>query len=677
MSYIKKYKSLSIRTQLVLFLVAILAVLNICVFLLYPQHVRLTKITSINEETEKIIVSTGNILQFKNGNYRSNDAFLTDLVATLELLPNIKFIYGYNRFHAFGGPSDTYPRKMIETLAQDDAEYINKSYILAVHQKLENLPQKGSAEVIVGVSAESVLDAESSARYLAAAFLLFSAIFTYLFTYFFDTIFYFPLKRILNNSHLLSIGQQSFEEKSNFALEFNEILAHLNSIAKMNMALKEQLHKIPISNKQLKRQYEIKHKNLDRELKALSNIVIYLLELRQEKDETKIYRNFVKEITQRLRYPISIFFKYTNHQLEYSQSYLKGLAVLGKKLNRSLKGYIITEDSFIFKEIRKNNPYIYDRLPFARIVKQYNLQGKYAFIPVSTQHAIYGLLLVGDLGENAQMEHKDIEKLMLLANTVGLHLENLDVVSNLERLIHQRTSELELANKLLQTSNMEKDDMVKTVSHDLKAPLRNIIGLIDSINRKYKDELNKDIYDRLDRVNKNIEKELALIDNILTHFKTTEIRGEMRPIDMNKLLYSIKEDFSINLARKNIILEIPKNLPIINSHETILKHIFQNLIDNACKFLPERQIGNKIEIEYKFNDTSKTFMVADNGPGIPEKDLENIFKSFVQVKDDERGTGLGLAMAKNMLDKLGGTIYVESKIGMGAKFYIRMPHEIT
>ena len=57
--------------------------------------------------------------------------------------------------------------------------------------------------------------------------------------------------------------------------------------------------------------------------------------------------------------------------------------------------------------------------------------------------------------------------------------------------------------------------------------------------------------------------------------------------------------------------------------------------------------------------------------------MENIFKSFVQVKDDERGTGLGLAMAKNMLDKLGGTIYVESKIGMGAKFYIRMPHEIT
>ncbi len=677
MNYIKKYKSLSIRTQLVLFLVSILAMLDIFVFLYYPQHVQQKKRNQTIENIQRDVSIAGNILQLKSKNYKNNSLYITDLLATLELLPNIKFIYAHYNFLSFGGPTDQYPPHKVEKLIPNQIQEINNVYVLPVVFTIDNLPLKGHLNLSIGVSVKSILLAEKSARYHAAVFIILSALFTYLFAYLFDTIFYYPLKRISNNAHLLAIGQQSFEEESDFALEFNEILSDLNSIARMNLALKDKLRKIPISYEQLKRQYEIKHKKLDNELKSLSNIVIYLLELRQEKNESRIYSDFVKEITQRLHYAVSIFFKYSNNQLIYSHSYLKGLSALGKKLDNSLKGYIITEDSFIFKEIRKNNPYIHDRLPFIDIVKKYNLQGQYAFIPVSTQHSIYGLLLVGDLGENARMEHKDIEKLMLLANTVGLHLENLDVVSNLERLIAQRTSELELTNKLLQTSNLEKDDMIKIVSHDLKAPLRNIIGLIESINRKYKNELKEDIYNRLLRINRNIEKELIIIDDILTHFKTTEISGEMHPVDMKALLYSIKEDLSINLLRKNIVIEIPDNLPVINSHETILKHIFQNLIDNACKFMPEKHSGNKIVIEYKSNDTSKTFMVADNGPGISEKDLDRIFRSYVQIKSKNNGSGLGLALVKNMLDKLGGTIYVESKLGQGTRFYVRMPHEIT
>jgi len=662
---------------MVLFIVAILATLSIFVFVFYPPYALQKKIEATQDEIERDFVIAESMMQLGPKRYTENAQFITDLITTLEMLPNIQFVYAEYNFHFFGGPTDTYPRKMVAALPLNEIHKINSNYTLPIEVNIEDLPQKGRAKLLLGVSAKTLLAAEKQAHFLTALFVVLSTLITYFFVYFFDKIFYFPLKRIINNSHLLAIGQQTFESKSEFAVEFNEILADLNSAAKMNMEFREKLRKIPVSYDQLKRQYEIKRKNLDSELKSLSNIVIYLLELRREKNESRIYSDFVKETTKTLGYPISIFFKYSGHQLEYSRSYLKGLSGLGKKLHKSLEGYRITEDSFIFKEVRKNNAYVHDRLPFTNIVKQFNLQGKYAFIPVSTQHAIYGLLLVGNLGENAHMEHKDIEKLMLLANTVGLHLENLDVVSNLERRIEQRTSELELTNKLLQTSNLEKDDMIKIVSHDLKAPLRNIIGLIESIERKYKNELVGDVYDRLLRINHNIEKELSIIDDTLTHYKTTEVSTNKQPVNLSVLLNSIKNDLSATLGRKNIELDIPENLPVINSHETILKHIFQNLLDNACKFMSEKNNGNRIEVEYKSNDTSKTIMVGDNGPGIDDQELENIFKSYTQIKEDDESSGLGLALVKNMLDKLGGTIYVESKLGKGTQFYVRLPHELT
>ena len=104
------------------------------------------------------------------------------------------------------------------------------------------------------------------------------------------------------------------------------------------------------------------------------------------------------------------------------------------------------------------------------------------------------------------------------------------------------------------------------------------------------------------------------------------------------------------------------------------KHIFLNLIDNACKYMPVKKRGNKIQISYTKEEGFSVFQVTDNGPGIPEEKQESVFDSYQRVDNSSgqsSGKGLGLALVKNMVGKLGGEISLNSKVGKGTSFFIK------
>lgn len=665
-------KHSSVRTKFIIFVFALFVVINAFVSVYYPRSVYNTQ---LKLESEYFLKSIEKIVDYQIGaNIDDDEAYINTVITKLEHLPYLEYIA--TRFIAkeYTNPADKFSFDQIDSLTVNRVHKVNGADILALNILLNNNSSIGEINLKVGFNIQKVLSQREKAQNFSFLVFFISAVLIYACIFFFDRFFFVPLKKLINISRLVSIGQDTVQENKTVSLEFGQIIAYQENTAKRMAELRQDNKMIPLSLRKSQKRAEEIQKNLDKELETMSNLVLYILELRKESSKGSIYRNIVKEVTVRLGYSLCFLFKYDNGNLLFERSNMRGLTILDDKIRLDLKGYVISDKNSIIEEMQKHYPVIRSELPFNDIMNKYNLTGTYAFIPISTAKQFYGILIVGKLGETGHIQHKDLEKLMLLANTVALHIENLDNLKNLERNVMQRTDELKTTNRLLSESIEEKDTMMKLVSHDLNAPLRNVIGLVESIERKMKDELSPDLQNRLSRIRKNVEKELNMIDEILTNFKSNEATELDQPVDMNMLINEILEDLSYELKRKNVKVKLGKNLATFYSNRIILKHIFLNLLDNACKYMPNRKRGNKIEILYAQEEEFCTFQISDNGPGIPLEKQRYIFNAYTQgatSPDMSGGKGLGLALVKNMVGKIGGEITLSSKDGKGSSFFIK------
>ncbi len=667
-------KHSSIRTKFFLFTLSIFVTANIFVTLYYPYSIHNNELLELKSYFESKI----NDINLKiNSNVRgggSKGDYIEALFSNIERLEEVEYIGTRYLGQDYTFPADKYELNVIDSFIVNEVNIKDSKNILALSIQIKNIKRIGVIDLRVGIDATKIILAEKAARYQTFILLLISAIIIYLFVFFFDRIVYIPFKKLINLSRLVSIGQESLEDHSGMSNEYSRVIGYLEIVAKRMTELRLDNKMIPISVRKSQQKAEQIQKNLDIELETMSNLVIYILELRKEKTKEGIFDNLVKEITQRIGYSVCFLFKYENTKLVFDSSSLKGLSVLDEKIKVDLKNYVIPDQSYIAKKMRIHYPLIRAELPFNDIMVKYNLTGKYALIPINTAFNSYGMLIIGNLGDKKSIEHKDIEKLMLLANTVALHLENIDNIHNLERSVRQRTEELEITNKLLSDSIVEKDIMLKLVSHDLNAPLRNVIGLVESIERKFKNEIKEDLSNRLLRIRSNVEKELSMIEEILTNFKSSENVSLKEEVNIEELISSILDELTFELNRKNIKVTIEKNMPVLLSNQAILKHIFLNLIDNACKYMPLKKRNNKIDISCSLEKEYLVFQVIDNGPGIPVEKQEFVFDFYQRANnssDLNGGKGLGLALVKNMVGKLGGEIFLNSTVGKGTTFFVK------
>ncbi|TKJ40730.1 hypothetical protein CEE37_07135 [candidate division LCP-89 bacterium B3_LCP] len=255
-----------------------------------------------------------------------------------------------------------------------------------------------------------------------------------------------------------------------------------------------------------------------------------------------------------------------------------------------------------------------------------------------------------------------------------------DLNEKLEAQVAARTEELQHSNLRLKREVKEKDDFLRTVSHDLGAPLRNIGGLAHMIQRKYSHNLGDEGIDRLDRIRKNVSNELEMIEQLL---ELSRIKTRHRPkvlIDLMELLGNIRESFSYLLEEKDIRLVVLDIFPNLTAEKERIQQLFQNLIENAIKF-----IGNPAEPEIKigYSETPSTYMfwVQDNGMGIPEDQQDQVFGIFQRIKNKEvsgiSGKGIGLASVKTIVEMHGGDVWVESKPGEGSTFYFTLSRSLV
>jgi signal transduction histidine kinase len=242
---------------------------------------------------------------------------------------------------------------------------------------------------------------------------------------------------------------------------------------------------------------------------------------------------------------------------------------------------------------------------------------------------------------------------------------------DLEAKVEQRTAQLEMANKRLSQEIAEKEDFLRAVSHDLNAPLRNIAGMATMLLMKHRDKFEDDVIHRLERIKTNVDVETDLISELLELSRIKTRRQKMEVVDVEQLVADLRGIFEDDLKQRNIELIIETPLPKLNAERPRVRQVFQNLIDNAIKYMGDGQV-RQIRVGCDMKLTEAEFYVVDTGMGIEPEDLDKIFFVFRRGKNSAMqsivGKGVGLASAKSIIETYSGRIWAESEVGKGSTF---------
>ncbi|MFX1513681.1 MAG: PAS domain S-box protein, partial [Promethearchaeota archaeon] len=224
--------------------------------------------------------------------------------------------------------------------------------------------------------------------------------------------------------------------------------------------------------------------------------------------------------------------------------------------------------------------------------------------------------------------------------------------------------------KRLQTANLELEEFASIVSHDLKAPLRNIKTLTEWVLKDAAANLNTQAKDHLVSVSDQINRMDALITGVLDYSRIGRVHEKKEDLDLNDVLSHVINALA---PSENIKINIQPDLPSIIANRTHIIQIFSNLIDNAIKFIDKPKGFIYINCEDKMGFWQ--FGVTDNGPGIEKRHFERIFQAFQTItpQDDPKSTGIGLTIVKKIVELNGGKVRVESIVGKGSTFYFTLP----
>jgi two-component system sensor histidine kinase/response regulator len=225
---------------------------------------------------------------------------------------------------------------------------------------------------------------------------------------------------------------------------------------------------------------------------------------------------------------------------------------------------------------------------------------------------------------------------------------------------------LEEKNAALEMMNTELNDFAYIVSHDLKAPLRSITQLANWLVQDYAeafDEKGKEVVALLIGRVQHMDN---LIGGILQYSRVGRLAKKTERIDLNTLVQEVIEMIA---PPDHIHVVLNHNLPVVVGDQIRLQQVFQNLVGNAVKYMDKPE--GQITIGCVDQGSYWTFSVADNGPGIDQKDYARIFQIFqtLNPRAERESTGIGLAIVKKIVEFYGGNVWVESAVGQGSTFF--------
>jgi signal transduction histidine kinase len=287
-------------------------------------------------------------------------------------------------------------------------------------------------------------------------------------------------------------------------------------------------------------------------------------------------------------------------------------------------------------------------------------------VPMLRDGGAIGTIVVGR-AEPQPFSDKQIAVLKTFGDQAVIAIENVRLFTELD----DKTRQLEVANR-------HKSEFLANMSHELRTPLNAVIGFSEVLIERMFGEVNPKQEEYLNDILSSGKHLLSLINDILDLSKIEAGRMELEaqafdlPSALDNALTLIRE----RAARHSIRLEVHVDPAIgeVVADERKVKQVLLNLLSNAVKFTPE---GGKITMSAALNGEAVAVSVADTGIGIAAEDQEAVFEEFRQVGDDyarkREGTGLGLALARRLVELHGGTLSVQSELGKGSTFTFTIP----
>lgn len=273
--------------------------------------------------------------------------------------------------------------------------------------------------------------------------------------------------------------------------------------------------------------------------------------------------------------------------------------------------------------------------------------------------------------------HTDITEKRKAADTIARSYEDLKVT----------TEQLKDSNTQLERSNYDLLQFASIASHDLKEPLRKIQAFGNILVDKVDGKLSSDERNYFQKIISSSQRMQVLIEDVLSLSKLSNSVLVKSEIDLNSILNNIADDLEISIKEKNAVIKVGK-LPIVYGVAGQMRQLFQNLISNALKFRNKDKSTPKIAIDERKISASHAselgiqasdyicICVADNGIGFEQEYKEKIFGIFQRLHGRKyEGTGIGLAIARKIVENHGGFIIGEGKLDQGAEFFIFLPKE--
>nr|WP_136250251.1 response regulator [Ningiella ruwaisensis] len=280
--------------------------------------------------------------------------------------------------------------------------------------------------------------------------------------------------------------------------------------------------------------------------------------------------------------------------------------------------------------------------------------------------------------ERERIARKEAERL-LEEKAAELYEKNLELFAlseSLEKLVADRTAQMQKARDDALAALKVKTDFIANMSHELRTPLNGVLGVLMLLQNE---SLNEQQHELLDVAESSGRHLLEVINDILdfTKIEANKVQIEMAPIDIRPFFKNAIAPFILQAKQKGIQLSFHCAKEVdacLLSDKLRLTQILTNLLSNALKFTTEGEVSVSF---HKSGENMYQLAVADSGIGISQKNLQAVFSAFEQadtsITREFGGTGLGMNITKRLVDMLGGSIDIESQLGVGTTFYVDIP----
>jgi len=267
--------------------------------------------------------------------------------------------------------------------------------------------------------------------------------------------------------------------------------------------------------------------------------------------------------------------------------------------------------------------------------------------------------------------HPDQAHFYLIISFSIVLIIGLLIIIFFDRMVTNSERSLVEKNKELTKANQELDRFVYSASHDLRSPLSSIDGLIELSKR---DASGRDEYLKL--MKERIQVMDKLIHDIIDYSRNSRISSAMERVNLYDLIHDVVELLKYSDVKiPQINLNVDKNF-IVVTDPLRLRVILNNLLSNSIKYADHDKDELIITITASMKANAFTFSIEDNGVGIPENQLDKIFQMFYRASEKATGSGLGLYIVKESLEKLNGSIRCQSTVGKGSIFTVTIPMEV-